>query len=89
VSEREQAVLDAMSRLGRDGRLPATPNEIGYACGFLPAPSKGGIGGGRGSGAGTSVSQRVNSTLRSLQRRGLIYSTVRRDGLSGGAYDLR
>lgn len=83
LTERMVAILRVLAE-----ESPRTPNAIGYALGFRPAPSQGGLGGGRGSGAGTGVAQRVNFPLTALRKRGLVGFGWRPDGLSGTAYSI-
>lgn len=64
---RQEQIIALLRKIG-----PMTATEIGYALGFSPAPSQGGIGGGRGSGAGTGVAQRVIGSLNGPKRRGLV-----------------
>jgi hypothetical protein len=67
-----------------------TANEIGYVANPDAKPVEGsGHGNGRGSGHRVfGPAQRVIFPLTMLRDRGIVASVERRDGLSGGAYEL-
>lgn len=72
----------------RAGRNEMPPNDIAYACGYVPTMAKRGNSGRGNSTRVMGVAVHVTTALTALERRGLVYVDHRPDGLSGTAYGL-
>lgn len=91
LTPRMRAILDALAELHAQRRYPATPNEIGYALGFMDGGRRHGHGanGPYGWTGHMGPANRVIFSLIALEKRGLIAWVDRRDDLSGRAVALR
>jgi hypothetical protein len=91
LGEKMWALLGAIETLeGRHGEYRVfPPNVIAITMGLDGPERRGRFVNGKGNWTGhMAPAQRIISTLRSLEARGLVYFAAREDGYSGSAYGL-